>query len=117
MYCIIGDLSFFYDRNALWNRNLRGNLRILLLNNGGGGIFEKFSEHLQNEEDARNVMAQYYTSAEGFCADNHIEYHFADDEESLESGLKNLTCPVADRPIVLEVRTKAKEDWENYQIK
>jgi 2-succinyl-5-enolpyruvyl-6-hydroxy-3-cyclohexene-1-carboxylate synthase len=117
VYCVIGDLSFFYDRNALWNRNLRGNLRILLLNNGGGGIFEKFSEHLQDKEDACNVMAQYYTSAEGFCADNHIEYHFADDEESLESGLKNLTCPVADRPIVLEVRTKAKEDWENYQIK
>lgn len=116
VYCIIGDLSFFYDRNALWNRNLRGNLRILLLNNGGGGIFEKFSEHLQNEEDARNVMAQYYTSAEGFCADNHIEYHFADDEESLEKGLKDLTCADAKRPIVLEVRTKAKEDWENYKL-
>lgn len=65
VYCIIGDLSFFYDRNALWNRYLRGNLRILLLNNGGGGIFEKFSEHLQEEEDARNVMAQYFTTAEG----------------------------------------------------
>lgn len=67
MYCIIGDLSFFYDRNALWNRYLRGNLRILLLNNGGGGIFEKFSEHLQEEEDARNVMAQDFTTAEGFA--------------------------------------------------
>lgn len=116
VYCIIGDLSFFYDRNALWNRYLRGNLRILLLNNGGGGIFEKFSEHLQNEEDARNVMAQYFTTAEGFCADNHIEYHYADDEDSLEKGLKDLTCSDAKRPIVLEVRTKAKEDWENYQI-
>lgn len=116
VYCIIGDLSFFYDRNALWNRYLRGNLRILLLNNGGGGIFEKFSEHLQEEEDARNVMAQYFTTAEGFCADNHIEYHYADDEDSLEKGLKDLTCADAKRPIVLEVRTKAKEDWENYKL-
>ena len=39
VFCVIGDLSFFYDQNALWNQNLRGNLRILLLNNGKGGIF------------------------------------------------------------------------------
>ena len=35
--CILGDLSFFYDVNALWNRQLDGRLRILLLNNGRGG--------------------------------------------------------------------------------
>lgn len=36
-FIAIGDLSFFYDMNALWNINVRPNLRILLLNNGGGG--------------------------------------------------------------------------------
>ena len=41
IFCVIGDLSFFYDQNALWNQNLRGNFRILLLNNGGGGIFRQ----------------------------------------------------------------------------
>ena len=38
VYCITGDLSFFYDQNALWNSELDGRLRILLLNNGRGGI-------------------------------------------------------------------------------
>ena len=38
-FIAIGDLSFFYDMNALWNINVRPNLRILLLNNGGGEIF------------------------------------------------------------------------------
>ncbi|MBR1686959.1 MAG: 2-succinyl-5-enolpyruvyl-6-hydroxy-3-cyclohexene-1-carboxylic-acid synthase [Prevotella sp.] len=42
-FCVIGDLSFFYDQNALWNQHLRGNLRILLLNNGRGGIFNQLS--------------------------------------------------------------------------
>lgn len=116
VYCVIGDLSFFYDRNALWNRNLHGNFRVLLLNNGGGGIFEKFSEHLQDKEDAGNVMAQHYTSAKGFCADNNVEYHYADNEDLLESGLMALTRKDAERPIVLEVRTNAEEDWKNYQI-
>ena len=36
---ISGDLSFFYDSNALWNRHLPNNLKIVVMNNGGGGIF------------------------------------------------------------------------------
>ncbi|MBF1445748.1 MAG: 2-succinyl-5-enolpyruvyl-6-hydroxy-3-cyclohexene-1-carboxylic-acid synthase, partial [Prevotella nigrescens] len=32
VFCVIGDLSFFYDQNALWNSNLGDNLSILLLN-------------------------------------------------------------------------------------
>lgn len=36
---LTGDLSFFYDSNALWNRHFPKNLRIVLVNNGGGDIF------------------------------------------------------------------------------
>jgi 2-succinyl-5-enolpyruvyl-6-hydroxy-3-cyclohexene-1-carboxylate synthase len=36
---ITGDLAFFYDRNAFWNKYVPNNLRIVLLNNQGGGIF------------------------------------------------------------------------------
>jgi len=37
---IIGDLSFFYDRNGLWlNHEFPQNLRIVILNDSGGGIF------------------------------------------------------------------------------
>jgi len=36
---LIGDLSFVYDSNALWNRRLPSNLRIIIFNNSGGGIF------------------------------------------------------------------------------
>lgn len=36
---ITGDISFFYDSNALWNRYLKSNLRIVVISNGGGGIF------------------------------------------------------------------------------
>lgn len=35
-YCILGDLAFFYDMNALGNRHVGDNLRILLINNGTG---------------------------------------------------------------------------------
>jgi 2-succinyl-5-enolpyruvyl-6-hydroxy-3-cyclohexene-1-carboxylate synthase len=36
---IVGDLSFVYDSNALWNRNFPPNLKIIVLNDNGGGIF------------------------------------------------------------------------------
>ena len=36
---ITGDLSFFYDSNALWNTCIPNDFRIIILNNAGGGIF------------------------------------------------------------------------------
>ena len=36
---LVGDLSFVYDSNALWNRHFPSNLKIVVLNDGGGGIF------------------------------------------------------------------------------
>jgi 2-succinyl-5-enolpyruvyl-6-hydroxy-3-cyclohexene-1-carboxylate synthase len=36
---ITGDLGFLYDSSALMNHHLKGNLRIIIINNGGGGIF------------------------------------------------------------------------------
>ena len=36
---ITGDLSFFYDANALWNQYIPANFRLIVVNNGGGGIF------------------------------------------------------------------------------
>ena len=41
---IIGDLSFFYDRNGLWlNHEFPTNIQIVILNDSGGGIFNIIS--------------------------------------------------------------------------
>ena len=39
-YLIIGDMSAQYDVNALWNKHIPNNLNIIIINNGGGGIFD-----------------------------------------------------------------------------
>ena len=49
---ISGDLSFHYDSNAFWNIYLPNQLKVIVMNNGGGGIFRiidgsKDTEHLQ----------------------------------------------------------------------
>lgn len=42
-FLVVGDLAFFYDMNALGNRHLPKNLRILLVNNGRGTEFTNYN--------------------------------------------------------------------------
>jgi 2-succinyl-5-enolpyruvyl-6-hydroxy-3-cyclohexene-1-carboxylate synthase len=39
VYCLTGDVSFQYDKNALWHNYIPNNLKIIILNNNGGNIF------------------------------------------------------------------------------
>lgn len=108
-YCVIGDLSFFYDQNALWHRNLNGNLRILLLNNGGGGIFGRL-EGLMKSDAYSLVAAKHECSARGVCMANGVAYRSAHDMETMLSGIEWLVKEQSDVPMLLEVMTDADED-------
>lgn len=110
VFCVIGDLSFFYDQNALWNQNLRGNLRILLLNNGRGGIFNMLKGLEQSPVHDKFVAAEHHTTAEGICRQNDVVYLSAADMPQLRSGIDTLLYIESDRPVLLEVFTDAEAD-------
>ena len=107
-FIVIGDLSFFYDANALWNKNLNGNLRILLLNNGCGGIFSKLKglEDSPSRDDC--VAASHETSAEGLCKSYGVEYMPASDIEGVKACLPAFFDKETDVPILLEVKEMKK---------
>ncbi|MDD7303070.1 MAG: 2-succinyl-5-enolpyruvyl-6-hydroxy-3-cyclohexene-1-carboxylic-acid synthase [Prevotellaceae bacterium] len=109
VFCLVGDLSFFYDQNALWNQNLNGNLRILLLNNGGGSIFRMLGGLEQSEARNRMVMAEHHTTAAGICKQNDIEHRSANDDNGLSEGIVWLKGK-SQRPRVLEVITDSATD-------
>lgn len=109
IYCVIGDLSFFYDQNALWNRNLDSNLGILLLNNGGGGIFHQLAGLEGSPHRDSMIGASHETTAEGICKENDIVYFAAHDESELETGLKAF-FDSEEGPVLLEVFTDSEED-------
>lgn len=115
VYCVIGDLSFFYDQNALWNQNLRGNLRIVLLNNGCGGIFSKFDGLRNSPARANLVMASHHTTAEGICRENDILYFAADHAVALDNLMDTLVSTEVERPVLLEVFTDAERGMHVYQ--
>jgi len=110
VFCVIGDLSFFYDQNALWNRNLRGNLRILLLNNGCGGIFRQLKGLAASAARDELVAAAHATKAQGICVQNDCGYICAHNAQELQTGIQLLINSGTSRPMVLEVFTDPAED-------
>lgn len=115
VYCVIGDLSFFYDENALWQQQLGGNFRILLLNNGQGGIFRNLKGLEQSPARDAYIAAGHTTSAKGICTQFGVKYLKATDQNSLLKGIQTLTQEDSDRPMLLEVKTSAKQDEDVFK--
>lgn len=115
VFCVIGDLSFFYDQNALWNQNLKGNFRILLLNNGRGGIFNMLPGLEQSPALDRIVAAEHHTSAEGICRQNDVVYLHAEGPHDLHQAIDTLLYIESKRPVLLEVLTDASDDERVYK--
>ena len=110
VFCVLGDLSFFYDQNALWNQNLNGSLRIIVLNNGGGAIFGKFEGLKKSKAREQLVMAEHRTSAYHICEAQGVDYRNADDMASMREGIDWLIHTESDRPMLLEVFTDIDAD-------
>ena len=108
--CVIGDLSFFYDQNALWNSNLRGNLRVILLNNRGGGIFRQLPGLSDSPAADDLVMASHENTAQGICTQNDIGYMSAKNMDEMQIGVVTLLTRESERPMLLEVFTDSNDD-------
>lgn len=112
-FLFIGDLSFFYDMNALWNANYGSNIRILLLNNEGGEIFHALPGLELHENARRFVTAIHCTTAKAWAEDRGFEYFSAHNNQELDAALPAFTDQsVTSRPMLLEVFTDKALDIE-----
>ncbi|MFN8446142.1 MAG: 2-succinyl-5-enolpyruvyl-6-hydroxy-3-cyclohexene-1-carboxylic-acid synthase [Caldilineaceae bacterium] len=104
---IVGDLAFFYDRNGLWQANLPPNLRIVLLNNHGGGIFDIIEgpNKLDRAVQERFFLTPQPLTARRTAEDHGLDYFFADNEQTLQAALPEF---FANRPrtAILEIETQ-----------
>ena len=110
-YLIIGDLSFFYDMNALWNRYVGKNVRILLNNNTGAGIFHATIGRSKISTLNMHTAAEHFCTAEGWAKSAGMKYISAKNEEELESAIQIFTGN-EDTPMFLEVFTDKEKDAE-----
>lgn len=110
-FIFIGDLSFFYDMNALWNTNYRNNIRILLLNNSGGEIFHALPGLEVRPTTTRFVIADHHTSARAWAEDKGFRYLSARCDEELDKAAETFTkAGTLPYPVLLEVFTDKETD-------
>jgi 2-succinyl-5-enolpyruvyl-6-hydroxy-3-cyclohexene-1-carboxylate synthase len=71
---VTGDLAFFYDRNAFWHNYRLPNLKIILLNNGGGGIFKMIDGPARQPELETFFVTRQQLKAENTARDFGMSY-------------------------------------------
>lgn len=106
---ITGDIGFLYDSNALWNNYIPKNFKIIVVNNGGGGIFRILPGHQENKifntffETSHKLTAEHLAKMFGF------DYFTANDESTLQAGIESL-YKQNKKPCILEVFTPEKQN-------
>nr|WP_321235618.1 thiamine pyrophosphate-binding protein [uncultured Psychroserpens sp.] len=108
---VTGDLSFFYDSNALWNNYIPKNFRIILINNQGGGIFRILPGHKNTDNFDYFFETKHHLTAKQLCEMYQFEYVTAYDEDQLKMALKSFYNSSA-QPRLLEVFTPRTENDE-----
>ena len=108
-YLLIGDLSFFYDMNSLWNRYVGKNVRILLNNNSGAAIFHCTIGKSKISTLNMHTAAEHFYSAEGWAVSAGMKYLSARNEQELESALQSFMGD-EEGPMFLEVFTDKEKD-------
>ncbi|MCL4122666.1 UNVERIFIED_CONTAM: hypothetical protein GTU68_032358 [Idotea baltica] len=100
---ITGDISFFYDSNALWNNYMPNNFRIIIMNNSGGGIF-KILPGPKKTNALDYFETKHELTAEHLCKMHQLEYSKVVNELELSNAL---TCffDDSDQPKLLEIFT------------
>lgn len=106
---ITGDIGFLYDSNALWNNYIPKNFKIILINNGGGGIFRILPGHQETETFNTYFETSHCLTAEHLAKMYRLNYIIASDAKSLTKGLKHLFEQI-DQPTILEVFTPTREN-------
>ncbi|MFA5574161.1 MAG: 2-succinyl-5-enolpyruvyl-6-hydroxy-3-cyclohexene-1-carboxylic-acid synthase [Brumimicrobium sp.] len=103
---ITGDMSFFYDSNAFWNHYLPTNLRIFLINNGGGGIFNIIPGPKSSLKVDEFFVSKHNFSAEHICKAFDVNYYKATNIEEIDHQLDEFYDVLPnERPALMEIFT------------
>lgn len=104
---ITGDISFFYDSNALWNNYIPKNFKIILLNNGGGGIFRILPGHQETETFNTYFETSHSLNASNLAKMYDFDYFSASDENGLKYSYQEFLNQNL-KPCILEIFTPEK---------
>ena len=116
---VIGDLAFFYDMNALGNRHVGNNIRLMVVNNGRGTEFRNYNHPAARfGESADAYMAAYghygkksHDLMRHYAEDLGFEYMCAETKEEYLDRIDDfLNTEKKGYPVLFEVFTDSKNE-------
>lgn len=116
---VVGDLAFFYDMNALGNRHIGNNVRLLVVNNGRGTEFRNFyhvGSTFGEDADKYIAAAGHYGNkskslVKNYSQDLGYEYISASTKEEFDALVEHFTTSEhLSKPIVFEIFTDSQEE-------
>lgn len=110
---ITGDISFFYDSNAFWNNYLNRNLRVFVINNGGGGIFKIIPGPKDSGKLDKYFNTENSFKIKGICDAFDLTYYQSNNLEELNGQMAEFFDDNSDRPKLMEVNTA---DCQNEKV-
>ena len=110
-FIVTGDLAFFYDMNALGIRHIKNNVRVLIINNGGGAEFEVMTQYWAERVNVDNYVAAkgHYGSAKGWAENCGFKYITAHSKDEFLNVYK-LFISESNRPVLFEVFTNCTDE-------
>ncbi len=113
VYLVVGDISFFYDTNAWWHRQIPNNLKVIVINNSGGGIFRfidgpnstgQLESHFETHQKNSVEHIALGFSVNYFRATNlkELEQQFTVLSNSKSSGILEVTTPQTENAGILK---------------
>jgi 2-succinyl-5-enolpyruvyl-6-hydroxy-3-cyclohexene-1-carboxylate synthase len=111
-FLFIGDVSFFYDRNAFWHNDLPKNLKIIVFNNFGGGIFKMIDGPKNWQECDEFFVTHQSKTAQKTAEDYHFDYFSGENFEEMSVAFQNLLA--SKKTALMEIFTDKSQNSAVY---
>lgn len=108
---LTGDLAFLYDKNAFWVNAIPQNLRVVVFNNGGGGIFTLIDGPTKHKQFAHLFTTPHQRSVKSVATDNGLDYYFCDSYSKLNKIIQQFFEPTNGAAVLelkFDMKTNAK---------
>ena len=125
-FCFTGDLAFFYDMNAIGNRDISGNLRVFLVNNGLGAEMALYTSPVYaavGDEGKRFLCAKGHFAGKSrelvrhYAEDLGFEYLCAETKDEFLKAAERFCTPVlSEKPMLFEIFTDEQDESDALKI-
>lgn len=115
---IVGDLAFFYDMNAIGNRHIGSNLRIMVINNGKGTEFRNYyhqGNQFGDEADRYIAGAGHFGNKskmllKHYAQDLGFEYLSAENKAQYQNVIDRFVSDKIGHSMILEIFTDSQDE-------